>query len=371
VEKTKNQEVTDALNQAKAQAKHEKEVAAKFRASHMNPLTGLVDMPDGSHQFPNGEAVDGVNNMVQTDSAFKKKVKEVRIDKMTADELKAAYETAKAVEEDKAAEAELFRKAGEAKQKKAELMSMKKQEKPALAQQEVQTHKKHHKNHHKKHQEDIETLSEVHKSFVNDHYDADKNVKLENGANPHDFSAYMPAHYNGKTAVEAANAGAPTVAAPAAPASAPAAGGPPAEIAGTPAGPPAEIAGTQAAVQKESVKPEAEKAQAETISLVQKKKHHKKGSKKAKAAISANATNSTTGNSTMSAVQESNKKTFVNDHYDADKSVKLENGANPHDFSSYMPSQHYNGKAAGAPDVATAPAAGGPPAEIAGTQAAA
>jgi hypothetical protein len=65
---------------------------------------------------------------------------------------------------------------------------------------------------------------------VNDHYDADKNIKLENGANPHDFSAYMPAHYNGKTAVEAANAGA--AAAPAAATAAPA-GGPPAEIAGT------------------------------------------------------------------------------------------------------------------------------------------
>jgi hypothetical protein len=40
-----------------------------------------------------------------------KKLEEVRFDKMTADELKAAYETAKAVEADKAQEAQLFKKA--------------------------------------------------------------------------------------------------------------------------------------------------------------------------------------------------------------------------------------------------------------------
>jgi hypothetical protein len=43
--------------------------------------------------------------MSQIKSFTLKKLEEVRFDKMTADELKSAYETAKAVEADKAQEA--------------------------------------------------------------------------------------------------------------------------------------------------------------------------------------------------------------------------------------------------------------------------
>ena len=86
--------------------------------SHVNRFTGLVDMPDGTHEFPEGGEVNGVNNMAQVKAFTLKKMEEVRFDKMTADALKAAYETAKAVEADKAQEAELFKKAHEARVKK-------------------------------------------------------------------------------------------------------------------------------------------------------------------------------------------------------------------------------------------------------------
>ena len=85
----KAQQMTDALNQAKTQAMQE-------RQSHINKFTGLVDNPDETHEFPEGGIVEGAN-MAQVKSSTQKKLDEVKFDKMTADELKAAYETAQAV----------------------------------------------------------------------------------------------------------------------------------------------------------------------------------------------------------------------------------------------------------------------------------
>jgi hypothetical protein len=122
---------------------------------------------------------------------------------MTADELKAAYETAKAVEADKAQEAEIFRKAHEARLKKEQLAQTLKQasvsEKQSnLAQQNDSEQKKPHghKKHHKKHHEALETSAEVNAQYVNDHYDGKLSFGLENGARKHDYSTYTVDHYD-------------------------------------------------------------------------------------------------------------------------------------------------------------------------------
>lgn len=65
---------------------------------------------------------------------------------------------------------------------------------------------------------------------------------------------------------------------------------------------------------------------------------------------------------TVSTAQVDKKKKFVNDHYDGKLSDGLENGAKPHDFSTYT-IDHYDSKKPVA-------AAAGPP-ELAGKQAAA
>lgn len=83
-----------------------------------------------------------------------KKLEEVRFDKMTADELKAAYETAKAIEADKAQEAEIFKRAHEIRVKKEQMMAQQKEQEmnTSVAQQEEGSDKKphSHKKHHKK-----------------------------------------------------------------------------------------------------------------------------------------------------------------------------------------------------------------------------
>lgn len=63
----------------------------------MNKFTGLIDNADGTHQFPEGGEVKGVNTYAQVNTQSQKRLEELRFDKMTADDLKAAYETAQAV----------------------------------------------------------------------------------------------------------------------------------------------------------------------------------------------------------------------------------------------------------------------------------
>ena len=52
----KSQQMSEALNMAKNQAENE-------RKGRINNLTGLVDKPDGSHEFPDGRVVGGANDL--------------------------------------------------------------------------------------------------------------------------------------------------------------------------------------------------------------------------------------------------------------------------------------------------------------------
>ena len=90
----------------------------------MNKFTGLIDNADGTHQFPEGGEVKGANTYAQVKTQSQKRLEELRFDKMTADDLKAAYETAQAVQADKAQEAELFKRAHDARVKRDQLAKL-------------------------------------------------------------------------------------------------------------------------------------------------------------------------------------------------------------------------------------------------------
>ena len=201
-DQVKTQKITDALNQAKAQAQLERAnaqetrtQASQQRISHINKFTGLVENADGSHEFSEGGIVDENQTMSQVKSYTLKKLEEIKFDKMTADELKAAYETAKAVEADKAQEAELFKNAHDLRVQK----DLKVQKEQQMASKEAEKKpKRHHKKNHKKHHEDVETQSEINTKYVNDLYDGKLSNGLENGAKKNDFSSYTPDHYDSK-----------------------------------------------------------------------------------------------------------------------------------------------------------------------------
>lgn len=62
--------MTDALNMAKAKAESDRKSLTQARNKQINQFTGLIDNPDGTHEFPEGGIVNGAN-MAQVKSLTK------------------------------------------------------------------------------------------------------------------------------------------------------------------------------------------------------------------------------------------------------------------------------------------------------------
>jgi hypothetical protein len=108
--------------------------------------------------------------------------------------------------------------------------------------------------------------------YVNDLYDGNKSIKLENGFPKHDFSSYTIDHYESPKAGAKAGKKAGGKGGKGVPAELKGTGAPQAKAQASPKGMPAELTGTgapQAKAQTEAT-PEIEVTAQETISVVQK-----------------------------------------------------------------------------------------------------